>query len=108
MTNTYHAAHFDPTVDEIDVLKRLEMGEVITQDGALKEHLSGRLLEWGLISKKADGEMAITPGAATDSPAGQLSSLWRTSATRYQPPAHSANAGAATPRGALSPSILAH
>ena len=61
MTNTYHAAHFDPTVDEIDVLKRLEMGELITQDGALKEHLSGRLLEWGLISKKADGEMAITP-----------------------------------------------
>ena len=61
MTNAYHAAHLDPTVDEIDVLKRLEMGEVITQDGALKEHLSGRLLEWGLISKKADGEMAITP-----------------------------------------------
>ena len=104
MRNTYHAAHFDPTVDEIDVLKRLEMGELITQDGALKEHLSGRLLEWGLISKKADGEMAITP----QGPAGQLSSLWRTSATRYQPPAHSAKAGAATPHGALSPSILAH
>ena len=29
MTNAYHAAHFDPTVDEIDVLKRLEMGEVV-------------------------------------------------------------------------------
>ena len=37
------------------------MGELITQDGALKAHLSGRLLEWGLISKKADGEMAVTP-----------------------------------------------
>ncbi|MFZ3123796.1 MAG: hypothetical protein WA129_01455 [Acidovorax sp.] len=61
MTNTYHAAHFDPTVDEIDVLKRLEMGEHIALDGALREHLSGRLLEWGFISKNMDGEMAITP-----------------------------------------------
>lgn len=61
MTNTYHAAHFDPTVDEIDVLKRLEMGEHITLDGVLREHLSVRLLEWGLISKNAGGEMAITP-----------------------------------------------
>ena len=58
---TYHALHFDPTVDEIETLKQLEMGQTITTPDALKEHLSGRLLEWGLISKKADGEMAITP-----------------------------------------------
>ena len=61
MTNTYHAAHFDPTVDEIDVLKRLEMGELITQDGALKEHLSGRLLEWGLISKRRTAKWPSPP-----------------------------------------------
>ena len=27
---TYHALHFDPTVDEIETLKQLEMGQVIT------------------------------------------------------------------------------
>ena len=27
---TYHAPHFDPTVDEIETLKQLELGEVIT------------------------------------------------------------------------------
>ena len=61
MTNTYHAAHFDPTVDEIDVLKRLEMGELITQDGALKEHLSGRLLEWGSSAKRRTAKWPSPP-----------------------------------------------
>ena len=59
--NTYHAPHFDPTVDEIATLKQLEMGEVITLPHALKDHVSGRLLEWGLIAKGARGELAITP-----------------------------------------------
>ena len=25
--NTYHAPHFDPTVDELETLKQLEMGK---------------------------------------------------------------------------------
>ena len=45
---TYHAPHFDPTVDEIETLKQLEMGQVITLPHALKDHVSGR-------------ELAITP-----------------------------------------------
>lgn len=61
MAHAYHAPHFEPSVDEIEVLKRLEMGERITLDSALREHLSGRLLEWGLISKGTAGEMSITP-----------------------------------------------
>jgi len=57
---TYHAPHFDPTVDEIETLKQLEMGESITLPHALKDHVSARLLEWGLIAKGAGGELAIT------------------------------------------------
>ena len=57
---TYHAPHFDPTVDEIETLKQLEMGEIITLPHALKDHVSGRLLEWGFITKGPNGELAIT------------------------------------------------
>ena len=57
---TYHAPHFDPTVDEIATLKQLEMGESITLPHALKDHVSARLLEWGFIAKGAGGELAIT------------------------------------------------
>ena len=57
---TYHSPHFDPTVDEIETLKQLEMGEVITLPHALKDHVSERLLEWGFITKGTDGELAIT------------------------------------------------
>lgn len=56
----YRAPTFDPTVDEIDTLKQLEMGEVIRVPEALKQHLSGRLLEWGYISKSPAGDFAIT------------------------------------------------
>lgn len=58
--NTYHAPHFDPTVDEIDTLKQLEMGQVMTTTYAIKDHVSARLLEWGLITKGPTGELAIT------------------------------------------------
>jgi len=57
---TYHAPHFDPTVDEIETLKQLEMGESITLPHALKDHVSARLLEWGFIAKGAGGELVIT------------------------------------------------
>lgn len=60
MTSTYHAPTFDPTVDELETLKRLEMGGKITVPEAIKDHVSGRLLEWGFITKSAAGQLAIT------------------------------------------------
>ena len=65
MTNTYHAAHFDPTVDEIDVLKRLEMGERITQDCALKERCSLSAPSWVMrapISRRLRTSISSTAG----------------------------------------------
>lgn len=60
MTSTYHAPTFDPTVDELETLKRLEMGDKITVPEAIKDHVSGRLLEWGFITKSTTGQLAIT------------------------------------------------
>ena len=60
MPGTYHAPHFEPTVDEIETLKQLEMGESLTLPHALKDHVSGRLLEWGFVTKGPGGELAIT------------------------------------------------
>jgi hypothetical protein len=60
MTATYHAPHFDPTVDEIATLKRLEMGQVIDMPHAIKEHMSGRLFEQGYITRNEAGALAIT------------------------------------------------
>ena len=57
----YHAPQFDPTVDELETLKQLEMGQTITTPDALKEHLSGRLYERGFIAKDAAGHLTITP-----------------------------------------------
>lgn len=56
---TYHAPHFEPTVDEIATLKHLEM-ENISVMSALKEHMSGRLYEHGFIAKNAAGQLTIT------------------------------------------------
>ncbi len=58
--NTYRAAHYDPTVDELETLKQLEMGELITTPEALHEHMSGRLFERGFIAKNSAGELTIT------------------------------------------------
>ncbi|MBU0749496.1 MAG: hypothetical protein KKB08_02885 [Gammaproteobacteria bacterium] len=58
--STYHAPHFEPTVDEIETLKQLEMGQVITLPHALKDHVSARLQDWGLITKGSTGEFFIT------------------------------------------------
>ena len=56
----YHAPQFDPTVDELETLKQLEMGQTITTPDALKEHLSGRLYERGYIGKNSQDELTIT------------------------------------------------
>lgn len=58
--STYHAPVFEPTVDEIETLKQLELGETITQPDAVREHLSSRLAERGYIRKGASGQLLIT------------------------------------------------
>ena len=58
--NTYRAPHYDPTVDELETLKQLEMGELITTPEAMREHMSGRLFERGFIAKNASGDLVIT------------------------------------------------
>lgn len=59
MNTTYHAPHFDPTVDEIETLKQLEMGGPTTALRAHNGHLPERLLERGFITQGADGTLAI-------------------------------------------------
>lgn len=51
----------DPTVDELEALKRLEMGDALTVPQALHQHLSGRLLEYGYVARDPRNEFAITP-----------------------------------------------
>lgn len=58
--STYHAPTFEPTVDEIEALKQLELGQAMSVPRALKHHLSGRLVEWGFIGKTPAGDLAIT------------------------------------------------
>lgn len=60
MNHTYHAPHFDATVDELETLKKLEMGELITTPEAKHDHLSSRLFERGYITKNASDDLAIT------------------------------------------------
>ena len=57
---TYRAPHYDPTVDELETLKQLEMGELITTPEAMREHMSGRLFERGLIAHGTSGDLVIT------------------------------------------------
>ncbi|PWW45885.1 hypothetical protein [Melaminivora alkalimesophila] len=57
---TYHAPTFVPTVDELETLKRLELEPTMALPEALRQHLSGRLLEWGLIQKTPTGQFSIT------------------------------------------------
>lgn len=56
----YHAPGFDPTVDELETLKQLEIEPTMSLPEALRHHLSGRLLERGYIQKTAQGGFAIT------------------------------------------------
>ena len=56
----YHAPVFEPTVDELALLKRLEIGQSLSMSEAMHIHVSKRLYERGMISQKADGDLAIT------------------------------------------------
>jgi len=55
---TYHALHFDPTVDEIETLKQLEMGEVITLPTRLRTMSPGAC--WSGVSSPR-GRVASWP-----------------------------------------------
>lgn len=58
--HTYHAPVFEPTVDELETLKQLELQPSISVPQALHQHLSGRLLDWGYLQRTAEGGFAIT------------------------------------------------
>ncbi|MCD2511573.1 hypothetical protein [Comamonas endophytica] len=53
--------HFDPTVDELETLKKLEIGETISFETAAREHIPKRLLEFGLVHQDEDRKWTITP-----------------------------------------------
>ena len=56
----YHAPVYEPTVDELTVLKKLEMGEDVSLESAAREHLSKRLLERGFVVLDAQSHWHIT------------------------------------------------
>ncbi len=59
-STTYHASVFEPTVDELRTLKHLELEPVMSVPEALKQHLSGRLLDWGYIRRTPEGAFTLT------------------------------------------------
>lgn len=61
MTASDHLLHFEPTVDELAALKKLEMGEAISLESAAREHISKRLLEFGFAQQDAAKKWSITP-----------------------------------------------
>jgi len=60
MTTSDHLLHFEPTVDELAALKKLEMGESISLESAAREHISKRLLEFGLAHQDTAKKWSIT------------------------------------------------
>lgn len=61
MQSTYQGPAFDPTVDELETLKQLEMGNHPTVREAIKEHVSARLLAAGFIATGPEGVLVVTP-----------------------------------------------
>ena len=59
-TTVYRAPLYEPTVDELQTLKKLELGEDVSLWSAAKEYLSKRLLERGLVSQDAERHWHIT------------------------------------------------
>ncbi|MEG0922245.1 MAG: hypothetical protein RSD57_13385 [Comamonas sp.] len=56
----YHAPVFEPTVDELALLKKLELGQAISLSEALHDHVSKRLFEWGMVVRREGGDLGIT------------------------------------------------
>lgn len=53
--------HFEPTQDELAILKQMELVSSMTLSAALHKHLSGRLYQRGFLARTAEGHLAITP-----------------------------------------------
>lgn len=60
MQSTYQPPAFVPTLDELEALKQLEMGESLTTAELHSEHVPARLVDAGLIARSAAGPMVIT------------------------------------------------
>lgn len=60
MTVSDHTLHFEPTVDELAALKKLELGEPISLESAAREHVSKRLLERGMAHQDGAGKWSLT------------------------------------------------
>ena len=56
----YHAPVYEPTVDELEILKKLELGEDVSQMSAAREYLSKRLIERGLVEVDIEKHWHIT------------------------------------------------
>ena len=52
--------HFDPTMDEVAVLKHIELNGPMPLATALKRHLPPRLSEHGYLARGPDGSYTIT------------------------------------------------
>jgi hypothetical protein len=53
-------AQFDPTMDEVIVLKSMELSGPMPLATALKKHLPPRLMEHGYLARGPDGSYVIT------------------------------------------------
>lgn len=59
-TAVYRAPVYEPTVDELETLKQLEMGQDVSLWSAARDYLSKRLLERGLVTQDAERHWHIT------------------------------------------------
>jgi hypothetical protein len=53
-------ARFDPTIDEVNALKQIEMNGPLPLSTALKRHLPPRLIQHGYLARGAEGSYVIT------------------------------------------------
>lgn len=60
LTALYRAPVYEPTVDELETLKKLELGEDVSLWSAAREYLSHRLLERGLVEQDVQKHWHIT------------------------------------------------
>jgi ribosomal protein L34 len=58
--HTIPSAQFDPTIDEVNVLKQIELGGPLPLATALKKHLPPRLTQHGFLARGAEGSYEIT------------------------------------------------
>ncbi|QXZ10248.1 hypothetical protein KUF54_03015 [Comamonas sp. Y33R10-2] len=59
-TGLYRAPVYEPTVDELTILKKLELGEDVSLGVAAKEHMAKRLLERGFAVQDESRHWHIT------------------------------------------------